>query len=198
MALDESKTKACEERRAVRRLIDLSQEDSREGEEWKDWEQTGPHPNRQTQASLPTCKQHLRSLSARRNRVHVSDPQCKAQSCTFLSILDGRVPIGTVRVPRSTPLPAFLVNTPEPKLLFSRKGRKTAQQASYVPYSLLKQCQEKGKTAFRVLKTTFPGLYEGKIGFLMSQRKAEDKENKGIEGLQVKTRLSRKPHSIAM
>ena len=209
MALAENRVGAAEERRAVRRLIDLSQDDSLDedvwasaGVDWPDKERQSNgkevrrrvYPRPQVQGKL----QHLRSFSARKSRISVPEAQSKAQSHSYLSMLNGRVAIATARVTQPMPMPAFLAAAPEPKLVSLRRVRKAQQ---YLPYSQVKQTEERMKVAQTPVQVprsvVFPGVYH----LQWAQRKPEDKENKAYEGclgLQVKSRFARRPHSIAM
>lgn len=214
MALAENRVGA-EERRAVRRLIDLSQEDSLDEDVWASAGVDWPDKERQSNGKevrrrvYPRPKvqgklHHLRSFSARKSRISVSEAQSKAQSHSYLSMLDGRVAIATARVTQPMPMPAFLAAAPEPKLVSLRRVRK-AQQSSYLPYSLVKQTEERMKAAQTPVHVprpvVLPGLHEGVYRLQTVQRKPEDKENKAYDGglgLQVKSRFARRPHSIAM
>ena len=195
----------------MRRLVDLSQEGGLDVDVWAtaacDWpdkdrpsngkeERRRKHPR----PSVPGARLHLRSVSARKSRL--SAPESKAQSYSYLSMLDGRVLIATARVTQAIPVPAFLAA--EAKLVPLRRVRKTLQ-SSYAPYSLVKQNEERVKAAHTPSQlprsVVLPGLHEGVYRFPWAQRKPEDKENKAYEsgfGLQIKSRFARRPHSIAM
>lgn len=211
MALAENRVDAAEERRAVRRLIDLSQEESLDEDVWATnacgWpdkeRQSNGKEERRRKYPQPSTRLHPRSVSARKSRLSVPESQSKVQSHSYLSMLDGRVLIASARVTQPIPIPAFLA-APELKSLPLRRVRKHLQ-SSYVPYSLVKQSEERAKVtqtpAHLLRSVVLPGLHEGVYHFPWGQRKPEDKENKAHEsglGLQIKSRFAKRPHSIAM